>query len=355
MKLNKLFLTVLAGSLFFVSCNDDELNDVEVSSGIYDDGVLILNQGGFNHGDASVSFLSDGFELENNIYTGVTGLMLGDTGQDIGLNGDLAYIVLNNSQKVEIVKRYTFEHVATIDNGLSNPRYIAFYNGKGYITNWGDGTNTADDYVAVVDLATNRVTSTIQVAEGPERIIVENGMLYVAHAGGYGYGHTVSVINAQSNAVVTSINVGDVPNSLEVANGKLYVLSGGMPSWAGTETNGKLHVINTANNSIVTTKEFTGVHPSNLDIEAGSIYYTEDAAVYKMDLATTALPSAPLFTTTDQGAYGIYSFAVKNNHIYLGDAGDYNSNGKVYVHTLDGMLHETFTVGVIPAGFYFND
>jgi len=355
MKLHKFLLATLAASFLFVSCSDDDLDDTPVPSGAYDNGVFILNQGGFNAGNANVSFLSDDMELENNIFSAVnTGMFLGDTAQDMNFNGDLAYIVVNNSQKIEVLNRHTFEHVATITAGLSNPRYIAFANNKGYVTNWGDGGSTTDDYVAVLNLESNTITSTIPVAEGPEKILEANGKLYVAHYGGYGYGNTISVINTSNNTIATTITVGDLPNSMEVVSDKLYVLSAGKPSWAGTETDGKLSVINLANNSVTNSFDFDGQHPANLDIEEGSIYYTVDSGIYKMNLSANALPATPLFTTTEQGAYGVYSFAVKNGHIYLGDAVDYNSNGKVYVHMMDGMLHHTFNVGVVPAGFYFN-
>lgn len=353
MKLNKLILTVLAGSMLFVSCSDDDA--ASGMTGPFTNGILVLNQGGFGAGDAEVSFLSHNMELQNNIFSGMNGgAALGDTGQSIGIEGNNAYIVVNNSQKIEVVDRVYFRHVATITQGLNNPRYIAFDNNKAYVTNWGDGMSTTDDFVAVIDLATNAVTATIPVAEGPEKIVSENGKLYVAHYGGFGYGNTVTVIDSTTDTVETTINVGDVPNSLEVANGMLYVLSGGMPSWSGAETNGELHVINLSNNEVDHSVQFSQHGPSNLDIEGGNIYYTINSGVYKMDVTATALPAEPLFTTTDQGAYGVYSFAVSSGHIYLGDAGDYNSAGKVYVHDINGQLHHTFTVGVVPAGFYFN-
>ncbi len=182
--------------------------------------------------------------------------LLGDTGQDIGLNGEYAYVVMNISNKIEVVNRYTFVKVATIANGLVNPRYIAFANGKAYVTNWGDGTDATDDYVAVIDLATNAVTSNISVAEGPERIVEENNKLYVTHKGGYNYGNTVTVINSSNDTVATTITVGDVPNTLEIEDGKLYVMSEGTPSWGGTETAGQLDVINLNNNTVTKTIDF---------------------------------------------------------------------------------------------------
>lgn len=355
MKFSKLVLVALVSSIFFVSCSDDDNNETPLGS--YDNGVLILNQGGFGYGNASVSYLSDDFVTQqNNIFSLVNPtITLGDVGQDIGLYQNLAFIVLDGSNKIEVVNRYTMAHVATISTGLNNPRYIAFSNGKGFVTNWGDGGSTSDDYVAVLNLSTYAVSSTIPVAEGPERIVEENSKLYVAHAGGWGFGNTISVINGSDNTLSTTVNVGDVPNSLEIKSGSLYVICGGKPSYSSAETAGSLVKINLSNNTVSNTINFpAATHPSNLVVNDNEVFYTIDAAIYKSTLSATTLPTTPLFTTTAQGVYGIYSFAVNNNKIYVGDAGDYNSNGKVYVYSSTGTLEHNYTVGVIPAGFYFN-
>lgn len=356
-KFTKLAFAALTASLLLVSCSDND-DDNQQPLGSYDKGVLILNQGGFGHGDASVSYLSEDFVTQqNNIYALVNPtLTLGDTAQDVGLIDNLAYIVLNYSNKIEVVNRYTMAHVATITTGLSNPRYITFSNGKGFVTNWGDAGSTSDDFVAVLNLTTNTVSGTIPVAEGPERIIEKNNKLYVAHAGGYGFGNTVSVINASTNAFITSINVGDVPNSLEIEDNSLYVICGGKPSWSGSETAGKFVKINLNNNTVTTTLDFpAAAHPSNLDVDDNAFYYTIDADIFKSTLSATTLPTTELFSTSSQGVYGVYSFAVNDNKIYVGDAVDYSSNGKVYVYSSAGALEHNYTVGVIPAGFYFND
>ncbi len=355
MKLKQLAFTLFLGSLFLTSCsNDDEVTETPL--GAYDNGVLVLNQGGFGNGNASMSYLSDDLTVfQDNIFSLVNpSIVLGDTAQDVGFYDNLAYIVLNVSNKIEIVNRYTLAHVGTISTGLSNPRYIVFNNGKAYVSNWGNGTSTSDDYIAVINLANNSLLTPIPVAEGPERMVVYNSKVYVAHAGGFGFGSTVSVINTITNSV-SSIAVGDVPNSLEIRDDYLYVLNGGKPSWSGSETAGSLSKINLLSNSVDDTINFnTSTHPSNLDIENSSFYYTVDSDIFQMAMISTSFPTTPIFSTTDQGVYGVYSFAVKNNKIYVGDAGDYSSNGKIYVYTLTGDLVSNKTVGVIPAGFYFN-
>jgi len=51
----------------------------------------------------------------------------------------------------------------------------------------------------------------------------------------------------------------------------------------------------------------------------------------------------------------MYGFAVNNNKIYVAEGGDFSSDSEVYVYSLTGALLDTFSAGVGPNGFYFND
>lgn len=360
MKINKLLGLGLLSAVFFASCTDEEIVYKEapaaIAKGAYEKGVLVLNEGNFGFpANAEVSYISSEFPslFQNNIFKVVNPTkVLGNTAQSLGFNGDLAYIVLNGSNKIEVVNRYTFESVATIQTGLQNPRHIAFANGKGYVTNWGDPGVTTDDYVAVVNLTTNQITGNIAVAEGPEQILAYNNSLYVAHKGGYGFGDKISVINS-SDALQTTITVGDVPSSMEISNNELFVLCAGKPSWSGTETIAKLVKVNVTANTVAQSLDFaTGEHPGYMDIEGGNIYYMNGNKVFKKDPAATALPTTPVFTAT---ATTVYGFAALNNKFYVGDAINYTDNGKVTVYDTAGALQKTYTVGVMPNGFYLNN
>ena len=356
MNLKKLVFSAVFGVIFFTSCSDGDDTIIETPLGAYDNGVLILNQGGFGKGNASLSYLSvDSSTFQNNIFALVNStITLGDTGQDVGFYNEFAYIVMNGSNTIEIINRYTMAHVATISTGLSNPRYIVFNNGKGYVSNWGNGSSTSDDYIAIIDLSNNALLTPIAVVEGPEQMAIANGKLYVAHLGGFGVGSTVSVINLSTNAV-SSLSVGDAPNSLEISGETLYVLSGGKPSWTGSETAGKLSKINLSNDTVSGSIDFALTsHPSNLEISNSDLFYTVDSDIFKASVNTSTLPTTALFSTTAQGVYGVYSFEVENEKIYVGDAGDYSSDGKIYVYSSTGNLEISKTVGVVPAGFYFN-
>lgn len=354
MNLKKIGILLTLSGLFLTACTNDD--DISTPLGAYDNGVLILNQGNFGGGNSSISFWSNDFSsFEFNAFSSVNpSVPLGDTAQDLGFYEDKAYIVVNLSNTIQVVNRYTLEHLTTISTGLSNPRYIAFANGNAYVTNWGDASNAEDDYVAVINLTSNSITSSIPVTEGPERILEHNDKLYIAHMGGYGFGNTISVIQTGSNAV-TSIEVGDVPNSMVLANNDLYVLCGGKPSWAEPETSGSLVKINLSTSTVTAALPFLlGNHPSNLIFHDNKFYYTVDSNVFSKTILENTIPSTPIFNTSPQGVYGVYSFAIANNKIYVGDAADYNSNGKVYIYSLTGTLENQETVGVIPGGFYFN-
>ncbi|WP_300489552.1 DUF5074 domain-containing protein [Flavobacterium sp.] len=359
MKINKLLGLGLLTAVFFASCTDEEIVYKEapaaVSKGAYEKGVLVVNEGNFGSPNAEISYISSEFPtlFQNSIFNTVNPTkVLGNTAQSIGFNGDLAYIVLNGSNKIEVVNRYTFESVATIQTGLQNPRYIAFANGKGYVTNWGDAGVATDDYVAIVNLTTNQITGNIAVVEGPEQIVAYNNALYVAHKGGYSFNDKISLINS-SDVVQTTITVGDVPSVMEINNNELYVLCSGKPAWSGTETSAKLVTVNLATNALAQSLTFAaGEHPALMDIEAGSIYFMKGKGVYKKDLGAAALPTTPVFTAT---ATTVYGFAAQNSKFYVGDAIDYVANGKVTVYDMAGTLQRTYTVGVMPNGFYFNN
>ncbi|EDP70193.1 hypothetical protein FBALC1_11687 [Flavobacteriales bacterium ALC-1] len=353
MNTKKIALLFLSVALLFTSCsNDDDVNP-PAPLGDYENGILISHEGNFGQGNASVSFASyDLATVENNIFSSVNSSPLGDTAQSIAFRGDLAYIVLNVSNSIEIVNRYTFESVATINTGLNNPRFIAFANGKGYVTNWGDGGVATDDYLAVIDATSNTlIAQTIAVAEGPEKIIANGNTLYVAHKGGFGQNNIVSVVNSNTDVITTTITVGDVPNSLQLDGaGSLWVLSGGKPSWTGDETAGQLSKINTSDNSVMTIDFGATEHPNHLALDNGILYYYMSGSVYKMNSTATTLP-----TTAELTGLSFYGMTVNNSVLYGVDAVDFTSNGTLSAYDLSSnTLSNSTTVNIIPGGIYFN-
>jgi len=334
------------------SCTNDD-DGVQEPLGDYENGILVSNEGPFSNGSGTVTFISEDLSMvENGIYKKTNDEDLGNVVQSIGFSDEEAFIVANVSNKINVVNRYTFEKIASIDEGLNNPRYFIAVNGKGYVTNWGDTADDSDDFVAIINLQTYSVEGTISVVLGPEAILAKDNTVYVAHQGAWGQNNKVTVINTATNDVVKLITVGDVPNSMQLdGSGNLWVLASGKPSYTNDETAGVLSKINTSTNVVDANFQFeTTQHPGGLNLDGSDLYYNLGDKVYKQSPSASSL-------NLDVVLEGVsfYTMAVNDGRLYGTDAGDYASNGTLTVYDLNTKLAiETLNVGIIPGGIYFN-
>ncbi len=356
MKLRSLFLSTLTIGLLLVGCSSDD-DGVPLPQGDFDNGILISHEGTFGGVTGTVSFVPEDLSsVQNDIYNATNGEDLGVFQQSIGFNGDLAFIVVDNANSVTVVNRYTFEKVTSITTGLVTPRFITFFNNKGYVTNWGDTASSTDDFIAIIDLTDYTVDSTtIPVSEGPERIVERNGTLYVSHKGGFGRNNVVTVINSADNQT-QEIEVGDKADELVFDTaGNLWVLSEGHTEYDADfnivdQTPGALVKINTTSNMKETTINFTGTDQPNLMIyNNGTIYYALNSEIYSMSETSTTLPTESIIT----GSF--YGMEVNDNKLYAVDAGDFASSGTMKIFDLSTNEEtNSMTVGIVPAKIYFN-
>ena len=337
-----------ASSILFVSCSDDDNGKVgpQVPAGAYDNGILVVNEG--NGSAGTISYITDDLGgVAQDIYGTVNaGDGIGGYVQSMFFDGDRAFIVSNGSNKVTVVNRYTFELIGKIETGFNVPRFGVVENGKAYVTNLADFGSLTDDFISVINLQTLTVESTIPVNALAEKIVGENGKLYVAN-GSYGAGSSITVINTATKAIESTIDLGNSPNSMKKENGFLYVLCGNYTA------DSKLLKINLSTTHKVSEVVMTGLsNAQNLNIQDGKMYFTVNSAVYKENLSSIMVSSTPLFTST---ATTLYGFGVNNDKIFVGDAKDYASDGEVFIYNTSGTLQKQVSVGLIPNGFYFNN
>ncbi|WP_394760010.1 YncE family protein [Flavobacterium sp.] len=353
MKFSKLFLVALMSFPLFFSCSNDEDVPVAPVLGAYENGTFILNEG--SSGQGSVSFIgNDLTSFTQDVHAIVNpGDLFGKYVQSMFLNGDYAYIIAGGSNKINVVNRKTFKLVAKIETGLVAPRYGVVVNGKAYVTNANTysyanpSTGNTDDYVAVINLTTNLVESTIPLNATANRILVENGKLYISEP----YNNTkVLVVNPTTNTLETPLNVGSDADTMEVKNGFLYALRS---PYGGPSEIVKVKLSDATTSTVVFPAALNDA--KNLDIYESKIYYTVGTSVYAMDIAATTASTTAIFSYTSTSAYGImYGFAVNGGRIYIADGGDFTANSKAYIYSLTGTLQKEMTVGVGPNGFYFN-
>ncbi|MGV3540939.1 MAG: TonB-dependent receptor domain-containing protein [Rufibacter sp.] len=340
-----LLAAVLAGSTFLISsCDGDEDT---TPKGAYEHGVFITNEGNFGTPTAEVSFLSpDAKTFIPELFDQVNNRPLGDAAQSMTFVDDKAYIVLNASEKIEVVNAYTFASVGVI-NGLKIPRYMVALNAnKAYVTEYvgySFSGYTGTGRVSVLDLTKNTVTKTIDVGLLPEGLLLHNGKLYVANSSG----NTVSVINTTTDVVEKEITVGESPKHLVLdANNKIWVLRGG---WSDP---GALVKIDPANNHALTTYPFAPGTSSagylTMNGSKNTLYYTYNSQVYTMPISARPAPTTPLI---NRNAYGL-GVDPQSNTLYLG-IGGYTSNGWAIRYQPNGTRIDSFQVRILPNGFTF--
>ena len=343
MKFKNLYLGIIASAFLFASCTDNDNADNDVSLGAYDNGVFILNEGNFFSANASLSYVSNDLAtFQNDIFKIVNSpATLGDVAQSMCFGGDKAFIVVNNSNEVEVVNRYTLKSLGVITEKLENPRYSVVLNDKLYVT------NAISKAVTVYNITTNAYITSIPVGKTVEKIVTANGKLYVMN-GAYGSGNQITVINPATNTVSTTITVEEGVNSIEEKNGSVYVL-------CGNTTNSKLFKINTTSDTATVIESTTLKGALNMDIDGNKIYYTKGTGVYAMDLTATSFSETPLFSVTDSSWSTFYGFGVIDGKIYSGDANGFTKDGTVTVYSSAGTVLKTLSVGIGPNGFYSNN
>lgn len=343
MKLKNLYLGIIASAFLFASCSSDDDDKIDVPLGAYDNGVLILNEGNWGTPNASVSYISNDLAtFQNDIFKLVnTPAVLGDVAQSITFSNEKAFIVVNNSNEVEVVNRYTLKSLATITEKLENPRYSIVVNDKLYVT------NAISEAVTVYDAKTYAYITSIPVNNTVERIVTANGKLYVMN-GAYGFGNQVTVISPTTNKVLSTITVEEGVNSIEEKDGSVYAL-------CGNDSNSKLFKINSSTDKATSIESTTLKGALNMDIDGSKIYYTQAGNVYAMDLNATSFSTTPLFTTPFVQYSTFYGFGVIDGKIYAGNTNGFTKDGEVTIYSSTGTLLKTLTVGRGPNGFYSNN
>ena len=332
-------------SVIIVSCTKSPDNIENYNPA--DNGVFIVNEGNFGNGTGSLSFYSYNTDrVYNNLFQYVNGWPLGNVAFSMNIKNELAYIVVNNSGKIEVFDKHSLKSKSTI-NGLNSPRYLSIIdNDKGYVT------SMYSDSVAIINLNNNTVSGYINIRRSSEAIVTIGDKAYVSSWVG---GKEIMIINSAANTLTDSIEVGSEPESMVIdKNNMLWVLcSGGWAFVNGTWQKAdfsRLFVINTNSNSIV--KEFVfnskNVSPSSLQIDGtGETLYYLDNGVRKMDIGATELPSEVFIPESGHFYYKI-SINPVNSDIFLTDALDYQQQGNVLYYKKDGTLVSTLTADIIP-------
>ncbi len=327
MKITKLLTVLFAVVLLFniSSCTSDS-TEVEISPITYQNGYFISNEGNFNSQGAKVTFLTRDLSMKQDDVYGYNNNkeILGDVLQTIGLNGNKAYLVLNNSNKIVVVDRYTFKKLAVITDQIDNPRGITFTSDFIYVsnTNFTAHTQSVTKYKA----SDYSFVSKISMTDVSDKIVEAGGNIFVQNASS-GYGNKITYINT-SNDSKTEISVpnGQIGNTVSYKS-NVYTIS-------STAADSYIYKISStgAMTPVIT---LTGIpNATNLQIDNDKIYFSSANKVYTTSLATPAIPSAPLLTAADGGPYfTLYGFNVIDGRIFASDVKQFTAESEMIIYS----------------------
>ena len=334
---------------------NDPPNPPPTGSSSYSDGFFIVNEGNFNWGNASVTFVNeqDG-SVEQEVFKNVNSRQLGDVAQVMKIFNDRAYIVVNASSTVEVVDMETFASIKTIQ-GFNSPRYIEFIDStKAYVTNlYGD--------ISVVDLNSLSITKTIKTPEWTEGMVRYNQYMFVTCIGGFYEPNSTRkakllIIDSKEDKIIDSIQTGKEPLDIVIDKKlKLWVLCSG--GWDGFEPPALIRVdpdlrqIEKAFSFSSTTDV-----PSRLNINpSGDTLYFLKNGIYQMPVTASEMPSAPFIDAAGKLFYGL-NIHPTNGTIYASDAIDYVQNGVAFQYSSStGTQLNTWQTGRIPGAFCFSN
>jgi len=322
-------------------------------------GVFIVNEGNFGSSDGSVTFFrTTSHEVIEDVFKTVNNRPIGDVVQSMTFDNNKAYIVVNNSKKIEVVNKNNFASIGTI-NGFSGPRFLLPVNtSKAYVCDW------FANNVKVIDMNSLTITDSIPAGGGPEQMALINNKVFVANVGGWGIDSTVTVIDATANSVITTIQTALNPNSVVTdANGKIWVLCNGwygLDAQGGTtdDVAGALIKINPATNTIeqtFTMGQFDHPFKMTINKEKNALYYLMgvsgyNGSIYKFDISGSALPPTPLVI---KDFYGLGIDPV-NEDVYGAYSPVFGQSGFMFRYENNGALKDSTKVGIGPNGFVFN-
>lgn len=310
------------------------------------DGILVLNEGLFEHNNASLSWVNKiDYSVNNSFFEQKTGRNLGDTGNDIAIYGGKLYIIVNVSSTIEVLDLKTGKSIKQIlmQNGSNNkqPRSIAFFQGKAYVSCF-------DGYVDVLDTNTLTINKRIQVGLNPDKIIMANQKIFVANSGGLNspeMDSTVSVIDPILDIETNKIVVGKNPGDLVAdQNGNVFVQIRGnygtIPS--------RLKRINTSL-QVDFTNNFNVNKIASFENNILIYYQNNGNHLGIFDPNTLGIIQNDLINLSNiQTLYGL-QYDVTTQKIIITDAINYTTSGKLLIFSKTGYLENSFNVGLNPS------
>lgn len=347
----KQLLLLFATSLVLLSaCSDDPAPPTPLA-----EAVVVLNEGNFGSDDAEISAIAPTGAVANDLFGAINSRPLGDVLQSAAVIGQNIYLVVNNSNKIEVIDRETGRSVATI-SGLQQPRYILQVSEtKAYVTEWvgfNPDFTLQDGNIAILDLTTNTVTGRIEaIGPGPEQLVLAGGTVYVGTASFSGR-TSLWRIDPTTDALLSDLDLDQTPGSVAMStDGALWALCPDPNLTAGSQ----LVRIDPSSNTVVAELDLP-VSGSSAFGDGDLVAHLSTPEVAYSYNDTVFVYSATATAPTAWATGSFYGIGVSPaGELYTAQVPSFTTGGTVQRYSAQGALLATYTVGIAPNGFVFNE
>lgn len=342
--MKKLFCYTLA-LLVLCACDRDKIGPQSLSPApeinLEGKQVLILNEGNFQRGNASLSaYNAQNGEVQHNIFSRFNkGVPLGDVAQDLLHHQGRYYLSLNGSGSVRVIDSLSWQSVAEIPiNGT--PTYMAVAEEKLYLS------DLFKKRIWQINLNQLNVTGSISTPAPASHLRTWKGKI-VAVAG-----KKLLVIDAQTGTLEST-------KKLPGSGGRMVI-----------DHHDKLWLITSGNRSERTVSSLSAPSDSIISFPLGQVFHSESPKylsidgkgkklfmiyenhVYQKDLNSNNPNLQKLFSYSLQTLYG-FNIAPLTGDFYISDALDFDQASDIYRFDSTGTLIRNFKAGRITNGFYF--
>jgi len=343
--MKNVIIIFLVFACLFYSCKEEKDVPPIANQKIAQFDVIILNEGNFQWGQGTVSMydsrsrevIDKVFQANNNQRP------LGDVAQSMTFKGDTAFIVINNSNKIEVVDLKTFKSIGQIE-GLESPRNMLIINkNKAYVS------DLYENQIYIVDPEKFNITGRIASNGWTEEMVLHDGKIFVCQIDS----NQLYVIDAQTDQLLKKIPTASSPQYLEVdKNGAIWLsCSGGL--------NADTAAIQKINSRTLTVEKsfYAKDHNANymelaINQAADQLCVLGNEGLFQFSIHADEFPSIPIIKNNGRNFYAM-NINPQNDEIYICDAMDYQQKGLGYRYNWNGKEIDHFRIGIIPGAIYF--
>ena len=307
------------------------------------DYVIIACEGGFTRGNASIDLYnpSNG-DLLPNAFADQAGYALGDILQDVYWTNNDLILVVNNSQKIEILDPNNLRLRKTIA-GFVSPRYVHIDDeGAIYVS------DLFSRQFIRSDPQSGCINASIDLYGWTEHIFpYRSNDLAVLHRSVYGQGSPISEVLLLSEDLELRDNIILPEDPIQMVKGNedhlFYVLCLGN---ASNDIAGQIVEVNLLNKTTREIIRFNEDRPNRIafDKNYNTLYFNLTSEIFK--IVGDTLPSLA-WNTTAQSIYGLS--ILNNGDVIVSDAKDFVSNGAIEHYDANGNLIRRVDVGYVPS------